>query len=224
MTDKHIFQATNREITGKKVSQLRKQGIGVGSISTPSGKSISIQFQQRDLEKLLNTSGESTLIYIKVEGESKDRPTLLEEVQYGPLTQELYHVAFRQVSLKEKVSAAIPVEIVGEIDISDATLVVTMQEVEVEALPTDLPEKFEVDVTTLTEVGQSITLADLKFDTTKVALVLGEDQDAATSPVVMVQGIKEEVEESSAGTADGAAPEGAVAEQPKTEATSEPAA
>lgn len=195
MTDKHIFQAQKREIVGKKVSQLRKQGIGVGSISTPKGSSVSIQFSEKAATKLLSSAGESTLIYLTIEGEKKERPVLLDEVQFNPLTQDLYNVSFREVSLKEKVTAAIPVEIIGEVDISDATLVVVVDEVEVEALPTELPEKFEVDVTVLTEIGQMITLADLKFDRSKIELVLGEEQDPTTMPIAMIQAVKEEVEE-----------------------------
>lgn len=208
MTDKHIFQAQKREVVGKKTSQLRKQGIGVGSVSTPTGSSVSIQFSSKAAEKMLTSTGESTLLYLTIEGEKSERPVLLEELQYNPLTQELYHVAFRQVSLKEKVTAAIPVEIIGEVDVTDGTLVQVVQEVEVEALPTNLPEKFEVDVTGLTEIGQSISLADLKFDSSKVSLVLGEDQDPATMPVVLIQAIKEEVEEAPVETiiGDGAAP------------------
>jgi large subunit ribosomal protein L25 len=225
MTDKHIFKAQKRELVGKKVSQLRKQGIGVGSVSTPNGESISIQFQDKAVEKLLASTGESTLVYLSVEGESKQRPVLLEEVQYDPLTHEMFHVAFRQVSLKQKVSAAIPVEVVGEVDVADATLVVVMHEVEVEALPTDLPEKFEVDVTNLTEVGQTISLADLQFDREKVTLVLGDDQDAATMPVVMIQAVKEEVEEAPVEAAEGEAAAETPAEAPAAEpAAEEPAA
>lgn len=193
MTDKHILQAQKREIVGKKVKQLRNQGLGIGSISTPSGKSLSVQFGQKELQKLLGEVGESTLIYLTIEGEKAARPVLLEEAQYSPLTHDLFHVAFRQVSLKEKVSAEIPVEIIGEVDVADTTLVVVKNSVEVEALPTDLPEKFEIDVSILTEAGQTISLADLKFDTSKITLVLAEDQDAATTPVVMLQEIKEEV-------------------------------
>lgn len=227
MTDKHIFQVKPRAVVGKKVSQLRQQGIGVGSVSTPGGESISIQFSEKDATKLLSTAGESTLIYLVTEGEKGERPVLLEEIQHNPLTQEVYHVAFRQVSLKNKVTAAIPVEIEGTVDATDATLVVVVHEVEVEALPTDLPEKFVVNVAGLTEVGQSISLADLVYDRSKVTLVLGEDQDPITMPIAMIQAVKEEVEEAPVETIVGdeaAAPE-AGAEEAKPEAgTEEPAA
>lgn len=224
MTDKHILQAQKREIVGKKVKQLRNQGLGIGSISTPGGKSLSVQFAQKELQKLLTEVGESTLIYLTIEGEKTARPVLLEETQYNPLTQDLFHVAFRQVSLKEKVSAEIPVEIIGEVDIADTTLVVVKNSVEVEALPTDLPEKFEIDVTVLTEAGQTISLADLKFDASKVSLVLAEDQDPATTPVVMLQEIKEEVVAEPTEGTEAAATEAPAAPASEASEATEPAA
>ena len=72
---------------------------------------------------------------------------------------------------------------------------VTKNEVEVEALPANLPEKFEVDISSLTEVGQSITLADLTFDKSKITLELGEDVDPANETVVVLQAVAAEVEE-----------------------------
>jgi large subunit ribosomal protein L25 len=91
--------------------------------------------------------------------------------------------------------------------------------VEVEALPQDLPEKFEIDATQLTEVGQMVSYKDLQFDRSKVTLMIDEEQ--MDEPVVMVQEVKEEVEPEAAegdAAAEGAAPAEAAA--PTTEAQS----
>lgn len=195
MTDKHTFDVQERNTLGKKVKQLRKQGLGVGSISTPNGKAKSVQFDQKKFNKMLEKAGESSLLYLSVGEEKKQRPVLVDEIQAEPVTGEMIHVTFRQVSLKDKVTAEIPVEFIGETDVADTTLVVVRDMVEVEALPTDLPEKIEVDISVLTEAGQSISVADLNVDTEKVTIVVGEDQEAENMPVVMLQEVQEEVEE-----------------------------
>jgi large subunit ribosomal protein L25 len=194
MTDKHSLTVAPRTLLGKKVKTLRQQGLMVGSVSTPDGKSISIQSNLKDFSKLFDQIGESTLIYLNVDGEKQSRPVLLDEMQEHPITEDLIHVSFRQVSLKNKVSAEVSIEVVGETEVEGAMLVTLRDTVEVEALPTDLPEKIEVDVSGLTAIGDAISLADLKIDRSKVDLVLGDDQDPAAMPVVMIQEIKEEVE------------------------------
>jgi large subunit ribosomal protein L25 len=193
MTDKHTFSVQERTTLGKKVAQLRKQGLGVGSISTPNGKAKSVQFEQKKFSKMLENAGESSLLYLSVGEEKKQRPVLVDEIQENPVTGEMIHVTFRQVSLKDKVVAEVPVEFVGETNVPDTTLVIVRDMVEVEALPTDLPEKIEVDVTTLTEAGQTIAVSDLNVDTEKVTIVIGEDQEAENMPVVMLQEVQEEV-------------------------------
>jgi large subunit ribosomal protein L25 len=195
MTDKHTFNVQDRTLVGKKVKRLRREGTGVGSISTPNGKSKSIQFDQKLFSKMIDTVGESSLLYLTVSEESKERPVLIDEIQYNPVLEDMIHVTFRQVSLKEKVTAEIPVELTGEVDVSGTTLVVVRDMIEIEALPTDLPEKIIVDISVLTEAGQSISIADLNVDKAKVTIVLGEDQEAESTPVVILQEVQEEVEE-----------------------------
>lgn len=191
MSEKHVLSVQTRTLIGKQVKQLRRQGLIIASISTPQGQSLSIQLTEKDFLKLLTTAGESVLVYLLLEG--KEVPVLIEEIQYHPTTDGVVHVSFRQVSLKEKVTAQIPVVVEGEADIADAVVVTVKDSVEIEALPTDLPESFVVDISTLTEIGQSITLADLKFDAAKISLMLNEDQDPAAVSLVIVQG--QQVEE-----------------------------
>ena len=101
------------------------------------------------------------------------RPVLVHNLQVNPKSDEPVHVDFLQVDLKAKVSAEVPVELVGESPAEKqgiGTVVQQINEIEVEALPTDLPEKFEVNVEGLSEVDQAIYVKDLKVDRTKVEL------------------------------------------------------
>lgn len=216
MGDKHNLSVKKRDIKGKKVKKLRREGTAVASISTPEGISLSLQLSAKELTHFLAEVGESALVYLNVEGENQELPALIEELQVDPISGDVVHVMFKQVNLKEKIQSEIPVEVVGEFKVSGGVMVTVKDAVEVEALPTDLPEKFIVDVSTLTQLGDSITLANLSFDTSKVSLVLGEDQTPESVTLIIAQEVKEEVEETPAEAApvEGEAP---AAETPATQ-------
>jgi large subunit ribosomal protein L25 len=207
------FAVKERETA--KPKQLRSKGLVPANVYG-DGKSKAVQVGYQEFIKLYDEAGENSLIYLSIEGETKPRPVLIAEVQLDPLTGKIIHVAFQQVSLKEKISAEIPVEIEGEFKVAGGVLVVVKDAVEVEALPTDLPEKFVFSVEQLTEIGQTITYKDLIIDKTKVTLVLGEEGE--DEPLIIVQEQKEEVEETPAEEAEGETTE-APAEADKAEQT-----
>ncbi len=193
--DKHIFSASTRTLLGKKTKQLRRNGQIIGSVSIANKPSLHIEASYKDFTTLIEKAGESGLFYLSVDGGKQQLPVLIDDLQLDPITEEILHVTFRQVSLTQKVEAEIPVVFIGEITAKEAVLVTVKDTVEIEALPTDLPENFEVDLSVLAEIGQSITLADLKFDASKIQLVLAEDQEAADVTLVVLQGqqVEEEV-------------------------------
>lgn len=124
--------------------------------------------------------GETGLITLKLSGakEKEDRAVLVSNVQYDPVSDTPIHIDFRQVDLKEKVTASVPVELSGECPAEKTgvgTAVQYIDELEVEALPADLPEKFGVDISTLAEVDQAIKVSDLKYDKSKVEIKAEEE-------------------------------------------------
>lgn len=143
---------------------------------------------------------------------------MVDEVQVSGISGALLHVSFREVSLKEKISAEVPVEVVGEIDVAEGVLVVVRDSVEIEALPTDIPEKFEIDVSILTEVGQSISFRDLKYDKNTVSLTI--DEEMMDSPLIQIEAQREEepeeVEEPAQGE-DGESAQGTGSAEDKSE-------
>lgn len=166
---KTILKAEKRVLEGRKVKKLRKEGILLGNIYGKKVKSQSVQVNLKDFQKTFKEIGETGLLSLQVGTEEK--PVLIHNLQLNPVTDEPVHVDFLQVDLKEKVEADIPVELVGESPAEKqavGTVVQYVNEIKVEALPTDLPEKFEVDVTELAEVDQSIFVKDLKYDKSKV--------------------------------------------------------
>ena len=187
---KTVLAAEKRTLEGRKVKNLRKEGILPGNVYGKKVKSQSVQVNLKDFQKTFKEIGETGLLTLQVGDDEK--PVLIHNLQLNPVTDEPVHVDFLQVDLKEKVEADIPVELIGESPAEKqaiGTVVQHINEIKVEALPTDLPEKFEVDVTTLVEVDQSIFVKDLKFDRSKVEIK--SDLEAIVAKVEPPQ--KEEV-------------------------------
>lgn len=203
MAQKVTFKTQPREVVGKKVSQLRRQGLVPANISGNVEKTIPVAAELAKFDKLYSQVGDTGLFYLTVEGEKKERPVLIAEVQRHPVSAVALHVVFRQVNLSEKITAEVPVEVVGEFEVKGAILATLRDVVEVEALPQDFPEKFEIDATQLTEIGQMVTYKDLNYDRSKVTLMVAEEQ--LEDPVVMVQEVKEEVEPETTDAAEGEA-------------------
>lgn len=173
--DKQVLSGQKRTISGRKVKKLREEGILPANIFGKKIKSEAIQVSLKDFEKTYKEVGETSLLTLVIEGgKTKDeRAVLVSNVQMDPRSDIPTHVDFRQVDLKEKVSANVPVEMTGEAPAEKSgvgTAVLYVSQIEVEALPADLPEKFVVDVSSLTEVDQAIYIKDLSLDRKKVEL------------------------------------------------------
>lgn len=154
--------AQKREVTGRKVSALRKEALIPANIYGNNVESLSIQIDIKAFEAAYKVAHETGVIDLDVDGDI--RPVLVDEVQVHPVSDEILHVTLRQVNLKEKITANVPFEFIGEAPAEKIGLIVVeqMNEVEVEALPTDLPEFIEVDLSVLIDAESSISIADLK--------------------------------------------------------------
>lgn len=171
--------AQKREILGKKVKKLRKEGILPANIYGKKVKSTGIQVNLKDFVNIYKEVGETGLIDLQVEGEKETRPVLIHNVCKHPVEGEFLHVDFHQIILTEKVKATIPVELIGEAPAIAQNLGVLVQiskEIEVEALPTDLPEHFQVDISKLEKVDDAVLVKDIKVDRKKVELKLSDEQ------------------------------------------------
>lgn len=176
------LQASARTIIGRKVSLLRREAKIPANIYSKNKESVPITLDKKAFSKLYSTAGETTLIELTIDGEQKNRPVLIRDAQRHPVSGDIVHVDFQQVDLSQKVTANIPVETTGESEAVKAggVLVLAHNEIEVEALPTDLPEVFQVDVSKLNSMGDVITVADLIFDREKVTISLESDEVLAT--------------------------------------------
>lgn len=160
---KHSLSATARDLVGRKVKNLRKQGLIPANIYGKKVKSITISVTLDDFIKVYKEAGESGLIELTLGKEV--RPVLIHNLQIDPIRSNPLHVEFYQVDLKEKVRTKVPVEFTGEpVAVANkiGVLLTITDEVEVEALPADLPEKFTVDVSALAEVDTELKVKDIK--------------------------------------------------------------
>lgn len=204
--DKKILKADVRKITGRKVKKLRAEGVLLGNIYGKKVKSVAVQLSQKDFEKVYKEVGETGLLALQVGKE--ELPVLIHNLQKHPVTGMSLHVDFLRVDLKEKVTAKVPVELSGESPAekqSLGTVVLYINEIEVKSLPGDLPEKFTLDVSGLTEVDQAVHVKDLVVSKEKVEITL--DPETIIAKVEPPQ--KEEEVAPAAPTEGEAQPEGA---------------
>ncbi len=163
------LKSEHRELVGRKVKSLRSKGIVPANVYGNDIKSESLQLDRKQFEEIYKQAGETGLVELEVGKETK--PVLIHEVQRHSVSGDILHVDFLQVDLKQKITANIPVEITGESPAEKSglgTVVKQINEIEVEALPADLIEKFEIDASLLTEVDQAIKVSDLKYDKSKI--------------------------------------------------------
>jgi len=185
------LSAEERKVFGKRLKALRREGKLPGNVFGKNIKSQAVSINTDEFKKAYSEAGETSLINLKLGKENL--PVLVSDMHKDPVSGNILHVDLKQVDLKEKVKAQVPVDMVGESPAEKqglGTVVLQLDEVEVEALPTDLPEKFEVDISKLTEANQSVLVKDLPYDKSKVEMLENED-----SIVVKVEEVKEEVVE-----------------------------
>lgn len=209
------IKAEERKLAGRKVKQLRRNGQVPANIFGRDVKSQSVQVSSDEFSKVFQEAGETGVVEITIG--SKTVPALINEVQTHPTTGEILHVNFRQVDLTKKVTATVPVELVGESPAEKSgigTVVQQLNELDVTALPGDFPENFEVDISTLTEVDQAIAIKDLKFDAKKLEIEQDKEQIVANVAPVQeekveapVQAEEAEGEEAKDGAGDSKEPE-----------------
>ncbi len=152
------------EKTGGSNHQLREKGLVPAIVYGKNLGSISIAVDGKDLKKILAEAGSNALINMKIKENGKTRKfkVLVKAIQRDPVRRDLMHVDFHQISLKDKVHAAVPIHLVGSPPGVNAGGVLNLQlrKAEVECLAAKIPEVINVDISGL-DIGEVITVADL---------------------------------------------------------------
>jgi large subunit ribosomal protein L25 len=153
-----------REILGKRVARLRRQGVLPANIYGHALESVSVQVDGEEFERLMRASTANEVIDVKVSGERSARPVVVHKIQRNPLTSAALHADFYQVSLREKMRAAVPIMVTGQseaVETYNGVLVHALDEISIEALPLDIPTHLEVDISVLAELESSVHVRDL---------------------------------------------------------------
>src|SRR5581483_1854853 len=139
-------------------------------------KSVTIDVDARQFRHVHHVAGDTQLIDLVLDGH-KARPVLIHTTQIDPRRNTAMHVEFFQANLKEKLTARIPIQVVGEAPAARHGLMIlhNLETIEMECLPTDLPPDIQVDVSGLSEVGDAIHVRDLDLDRELVSLKVSED-------------------------------------------------
>ncbi|RLE01492.1 MAG: 50S ribosomal protein L25 [Bacteroidetes bacterium] len=194
--EKYLLNAEKREVLGKKVKGLRREGKLPAVIYGQEIEPMSITLETKQVHKVLKVVGANTLISIKV---GKDEfLTLVREIQREVIMRDLLHMDFQAVSLEETITTFLPVVMVGEspaVTDLEALLILSKDELQIEAKAKDLPDTISVDVSGLVEIGDNILVKDLLISGDVTIL---DDPDelviVATAPTLMDE-IVDEVEE-----------------------------
>ena len=208
---RYKLKVEKRKVLGKLVKKLRREGILPCNIYGKGIKSEAVQVPQVEFDAVFKEAGETGLVDVAL-GE-KTIPVLIHNMQKD-FRGNVLHADFFQVNLKEKVKTMVPLEVIGEpkaVLEKTGLLMNILSEVEIEALPEELPENIQVDVAHLANVDDQITVADLKVPTGVTVL---------TEPEQVVSKIGELITKEAA--AEAAAAE-AAAEAAKAEAGAEAA-
>ena len=164
LKDAAEIKLNNRSIFGKKVANLRKDGIMPVHLYGGDSGSLSLQGDSAEINKLLPRVGLNIPVSVVVEDGEAGEICFVREVQRHPLTQDILHVDFMRVDVKSKITASVPIEIVGDspaVRLSGGTLILNLQLINVEALPLNVPEKFTIDITPIEDFETAIHVSDI---------------------------------------------------------------
>jgi large subunit ribosomal protein L25 len=165
--DKIELKVANREILGKKVKHLRRQGITPVHVFGHGIESLALQCDTRELERVLSQAGQTRLVNLKLGKEKKARTVVVREFDRDWRKGQLVHVDFYQVKMEEKIRLEVPVVLLGEAPALKSKTNMLDHELgtfTVECLPAKIPDSIEVDISSLSELDQAVRVKDITLD------------------------------------------------------------
>lgn len=166
MPEQVTFAAQKRDVMGKAVKRLRRKGVIPGNIYGHGRPSVPIQFDGHEFETFLRKHAATTLLRLTLDGSRAQETALVRHVQHEPRTGAIQHVDFLQVKLSEPIKARVPLRFEGEspaVRLRDGLLLYLVDAIEVEALPTNLPDALTLDVSVLAEVKATLHARDISM-------------------------------------------------------------
>jgi len=192
--DSIVLEAKRRDVIGKRVKALRREGILPAVLYGQNFEPLPISLDMREASRVLAGLSGSSLVKINLDGEELN--TLVRDKQRDYLKGVFLHIDFQIVSMTEKIRAFVQIILTGEspaLREYNAIVEQLINEIEVESLPGDLPQKFELDVSGLTELGDQILVKDIKLPGDVVIML--DDEEVIVSITASTSAEEEEEEE-----------------------------
>ena len=163
MGDKITLSIAKRELHGKKLKQLRKQGLVPGVVYGAGMEPASVQAEAGELLRVVNAAGKHSPVMLSG---AKKRIAMIKDVEFDPTKHGVVrHVSFHAVKADEPVEAEVPIRLAGEGEsIAERAGLIVLQsldKIEIKALPMDLPSQLDADITQLAEAGDRVTVKDI---------------------------------------------------------------
>jgi len=196
--DQIELNVTKREILGKKVRFLRRQGITPVHLFGHGIESQALQCDTARLQQVLAEAGKTKLINFKIDGEKKARSVIVREVEIELPRRGLVHVDFYQVRKAEEMKVEVPVVLVGEapaLKVRENTLLQELDTLSVECLPANIPASVELDISSLTEADEVLRVKDIELEKGVTVLNDPEVVVAKISALRVEEVVEEVVEE-----------------------------
>jgi large subunit ribosomal protein L25 len=215
-----VLRAEPRSVVGKKVKQLRRDGLIPGVVYGPVVEgTVQVSVNRRDFEKFYNAAGTSTLFTLEWDGGTQ--PVFIREVQLEPVRHDPLHIDFFAPNLRKELTASVPVVLHHHNPNAEGIFNHVHTDIQLRGLPTAMPHQIDADISHLVQVGDLLRVADLSLPE-GVAAVTNEDEVIVSLVAQRVEPVEEveEVEGEEAAAEEGAV-EAPAAEAESTETESE---
>lgn len=219
--EKVVLKAVKRDLTGKQVSTLRRAGKLPAVIYGRHVEPIAISLDAHSTSLAMARLTSSSLVTIELDG--REYPALVRERQRDFIKGNLTHVDFLAVDLTEKIRATVRLEFVGvsgAVKDFNGVLVKNLEKLEVECLPTDLPERIAVDISVLKQIGNGIRVRDMVVSE-NIRILNDEDEMIAVATTAKEEAVDEPAAVAAVPGAEAAAPEISVERGKKEEEAAE---
>ena len=162
-----------RDLLGKKVQRLRRAGIIPVHLYGPDSDSRPLQCQSQKLIQVLSLAGGNTAIEITIQGESGSKLAFAREIQWEPMRDTILHVDFLLADINRPVTAQVPIVLIGESAGARSvggSVVHQLRQLDVQALPLEMPGQIEIDLSVLTEADGVIRVSDIELSSNVTVL------------------------------------------------------
>lgn len=181
-----------------KAKALRRQNVVPAVVYGHGFPPRSIQIDYLPAERIVRMAGTSHLIDLDIEGDTEEHTVLIRDVQYHPVTGRIMHMDFYHIVAGEEIRNQVPVVLVGEAPVAKtlgATVTQTLEHIEIQCLPQDMPGSIEFDLSVLTELHARVTVADLPIPEKVTVLTDPEMEVLQIAAPRLLEEEEEEVEE-----------------------------